>query len=163
MEAGHDSDYALSIADTLAEEYGGGMGLWISACLNASAFSGISFWARGDAPTGKAKISLMMEETTSATPATADGNVGTCPGTDETCIHPSFEFDVPADGSWAQVELTWVRFQGASAAGTSVVVDGHNIWQIQFDIAVSWEDGGDGEYVPVAAPYELQVDDLTFY
>jgi hypothetical protein len=163
MVAGHDSTYALGIADTLAEEYGGGMGLWMSDCLDATAFSGISFWVRGSAPTGKVKISLMMEETTSVTPATGDSNVGTCPGTDETCIHPSFEFDVSADGSWARVELAWNRFQGGNAAGTSVPADGHNIWQIQFDIGVTWEDGGDGAYVPVPAAYELVVDDLTFY
>jgi len=161
---GHDSDFALRIADTLAEEYGGGMGLWISSCLDASAFTGISFWVRGNAPTGTAVITLLMEESTSSTPETADSQIGTCPGTDaeENCIHPSFTFDVPEDGSWAQVEVQWNRFQGGLAVDAAVPVDGHNIWQIQFDIGLEWVEG-DPDYVPVAAPYELVVDDLTFY
>ncbi len=160
--SGHDSTYALRIADTLAEEYGGGMGLWISACLDASAFSGISFWARGNAPTGNAVLTVMLEETTSSTPATADSQIGTCPGTDadENCIHPSFTFEVT--DTWTEIRVAWNRLSGGLAAGVAVPVDGHNIWQIQFDIGVEWVEG-DPEYLPVPAPYELVIDDLTFY
>ena len=157
---GHDSTYALSISDTLAEEYGGGMGLWISECLDATAFTGISFWVRGNAPTGKAKLSLMMEETTSSTPETADSQIGTCPGTTEECVHPSIEFDVPADGSWAEILVGWGDLTRGSAPEAP---DGHNIWQIQFDIGLVWQPDDSGEYVPVADAYELVVDDLTFY
>jgi hypothetical protein len=162
MEAGHDSTYALSIADTLAEEYGGGMGLWISACIDASAFTGISFWVRGSAPNdaSSAVITLMMEETTSSTPATADSNVGTCPGDEETCKQPNASFVVT--DAWTEIRLDWSDFTGGQAPNTTVSVDGRNIWQIQFDIGVEWVEG-DPEYVPVPAPYELVVDDLTFY
>jgi hypothetical protein len=160
MATGHDSTYALSISDTLADEYGGGMGLWISDCLDATAFSGISFWVRGNAPTGTAKLSLCMEETTSSTPETADSQIGTCPGTTEECVHPSIEFEVPSDGSWAEIQVPWGNLGRGSAAAQP---DGRNIWQIQFDIGLEWVEGDGGEYVPVAAAYELVVDDLTFY
>jgi len=162
MVAGHDSTYALGIADTLAEEYGGGMGLWMSDCLDATAFSGISFWVRGSAPNdaSSAVMTLMMEETTSSTPATADSNVGTCPGDDETCVAPTASFEV--SDTWTEIRLAWSDFTGGRAVNTTVSVDGRNIWQIQFDIGVEWVPG-DPEYVPVPAPYELVVDDLTFY
>jgi hypothetical protein len=163
MVAGHDSTYALSISDTLADEYGGGMGLWITACLDATAFSGISFWVRGNAPTGNAKLTVLMEETTFDTPADPEGKVGTCSAdTEEGCIHPGAEFEVT--DSWTEIQIPWSEFAGGSADNTPVTVDGHNIWQIQFDIGLVWEaDTETNEYVPTPAPYELVVDDLTFY
>lgn len=159
MVDGNDSDYALSISDTLAEEYGGGMGLWISECLDATAFEGISFWVRGNAPTGTAKISALMEETTSET-AMGD-SFGTCSGTDETCVHPSHMF--PVTDEWTEVQVPWSSFTGAVSPGQSVTVDGHNIWQIQFDIGVEWLPDDAGEYQPTPAPYELVIDTISFY
>jgi len=44
-----------------------------------------------------------------------------------------------------------------------VVVDGHNIWQIQFDVGLVWADNGAGVYEPTPAEYEFVVDDMTFY
>lgn len=158
MVEGNDSTYAFSISDTLAEEYGGGMGLWLSDCVDLTAFSGISFWVRGNAPTGQAKLSLLMEETTPA----ADGEtVGTCDGTIETCLHPSYMFDV--SDTWTQVTVNWAEFLEGDAAGTAVTADGHNIWQLQFDIPVAWVPDDAGDYQPVPAPYELVVDDMTLF
>jgi hypothetical protein len=162
MVEGNDSDYALGISDTLAEEYGGGLGIWISECLDATAFEGISFWVRGNAPTGQAKISVLMEETTSETAAGA--SFGTCAGTEGengTCIHPSHMFNVSDE--WTQVQVPWSSFTGAASPGKSVTVDGHNIWQVQFDIGVEWLPDDTGEYFPTPAPYELVVDTLSFY
>lgn len=162
MVEGHESEFALSISDTLAEDYGGGMGLWMSTCLDATEFTGISFWVRGNAPTGKAKISLLMEETTFDTPDTPTGKYGTCSAADETaCVHPSVEFDVT--DTWTEVEIPWTGFAAGRADGTDVKVDGHNIWQIQFDIGVMWVPDDAGVYQPTPAPYELVVDDMTFY
>jgi hypothetical protein len=166
MIDGHDSTYALSVSDTLAEDYGGGMGLWLSACLDASAFTGISFWVRGNGPDmGHATMSLLMEETTSSTPSSATDAVGTCNGIDDgdtpTCKPPKATFDVTAD--WTEVRLPWSAFTGAASPGQTVHVDGHNVWQLQYDIGLHWEDDGTGTYAPTAAPYELVVDDLNFY
>lgn len=159
MVAGNDSTYALGISDTLAEEYGGGMGLWISECLDLTAFSGISFWVRGNSPTGDAELSLLMEETTST--MASGTSKGTCTGNEETCVHPTFVFPVTDD--WTEVEVAWSEVTAGDAAGTPVVPDGSNIWQIQFDVGLVWVDDGTGVYQPTPAEYELAVDDVAFY
>jgi hypothetical protein len=165
MVAGNDSTYALSISDVLAEEYGGGMGLWMSACLDARAFTGISFWVRGNSPTGDAKLTLLMEETTSAMPATPTGKKGTCPGIDSgdapTCVHPSYVFAVT--DTWTQIQVPWTSVTAGRAVSTPVVVDGHNIWQIQFDVGLVWADNGAGVYEPTPSEYEFVIDSMTFY
>ena len=91
--------YAMRIADTDAARaaganglYGGGMGLWLSACLNASSFTGVTFWVRGDSPSPAATFSLGMGETLSSTPAMAGGPFGTCAGDSTTCKPPTFGF-----------------------------------------------------------------------
>lgn len=150
--------YALRIYDTLSEDFGGGMGLWLSKCLDASAFTGISFWARGIAPTGKAKFSLNMEETTSTSktplPGTCDSAVAT------ECINPSYEFALDADPTiWTEVKIPWGAFKGGSAAGTAVSATGKNIWQLQFDIGLVWP----AEGVSTDAEYELVIDSMKFY
>ncbi len=157
MIDGNGSTYALDVADTLSEEYGGGMGLWLSDCLDASAFTGIAFWVRGSSPTGDAKLSILMKETTSS----AATMVGTCPGTDDTCIHPSFTF--PVTDTWTEFRVSWSGFTPGDAAGTRVVPDGRNVWQIQYDIGLSWVPDTGGGYQPTPSAYELTIDDLTFY
>jgi hypothetical protein len=161
MAAGKDSKYAFSIADTLAEEYGGGMGLWLSTCLDTSGFSGISFWARGDSPSQNAKFTILMQETTSATPKMAGDKFGTCMGTDTTCIHPSYTF--PVTDTWTEVKVPWSAFMPGNANGTAVVPNGKNIWQIQFDVGLMWGTDASGAAAPIPAPYEFAVDSLTFY
>ena len=165
MVDGNDSTYALSISDTEADDYGGGMGLWLSECLDATAFSGLSFWVRGNTPMGTAKLSIMMEETTSNMPATATSKLGTCPGTDTgdtpTCVHPSFNF--PVTDTWSEVRVAWSAATPGDANGTRVVPDGRNIWQIQFAVELIWVDDGTGTYVPTPAPYEVAIDTVTFY
>ncbi len=163
---GNDSVYGLSISDTMADEYGGGMGLWISECLDATGFSGISFWVRGNAPTGMAKLTLLMRETTAEVGSSSTDKIGTCPGTDDqaemsTCTHPTFTF--PVTDTWTEVRAAWSAFAPGSSVGTPVVPDGRNIWQIQYDIGLEWLPDDAGVYQPTPSAYELTVDDLTFY
>jgi hypothetical protein len=152
---GHDSTYAMSISDSLAGDtpdgFGGGMGLWLGRCLDLTEFSGISFWVRGDAPTGDAKLSLCMSDTTSNV-----SNTGQCDGEGDDCVHPQYTFDVTDE--WTLVEVAWSNFTPGESAGPDVVPDGSNVWQIQFDIGLEW--GADG---PTPAAYELVVDDLTLF
>lgn len=162
MADGDDSTYALRIADTLAQKFGGGAGIWLSACLDASKLSGISFWVRGDAPKGEAKLTLSMGETTPAIPAKADDKPGTCMGDAVTCVHPSFSF--PVTDAWTEVKVPWASFTVGDAAGTVVTPDGSNITQVQFAVELEWIPGADGvTYEPVPAPYELAVDTVSFY
>jgi hypothetical protein len=161
MGEGYESKYGLRIADTLAEAYGGGMGTWLSACLDATAFSGVSFWARGSSPKGTGKLTLSMGETTPATPAKAGDKVGTCDGDMKTCLHPTADFDV-AD-TWTEIKIPWAGFTAGDAAGTPITPDGSNVTQLQFAVELNWVPDDAGEYAPVAAPYELVIDGLTFY
>ena len=110
MVEGNGSTYALSISDTLAEEYGGGMGLWLSACLDATAFTGISFWVRGNAPShARPMLTLLMEETTSI--PHLDGHkdaIGTLRGdrrtqADTERLHNLRSSGTPSRDTWARV------------------------------------------------------------
>ncbi len=161
MTAGPSSKYAMRIADTLAQNYGGGMGTWFSACVNATKFAGISFWARGNAP--KVSLKIPMQETLPSTPATAGDKIGTCGGTiaDKTCVHPIFTF--PVTNTWTKIEAPWTAFTPGSAAGTAVSPDGRNITQIEFAIELIWVPDTAGVYMPTPAPYDLAVDSITFY
>ena len=166
MTTGHSAPYALRVADTMAQNWGGGMGLWISDCLNATTFKGISFWARGNAPKGTATLSAFMSETTPTVASVTGHKTGTCPGNDTTCINPKFDFNVTND--WVFIQAPWTGFaKGDPATGgtTTIAPDGHNIWQIQFDIGLVFVAGATSTdpWVPVPAAYELVVDDLAFY
>jgi hypothetical protein len=115
---------------------------------------------------GDAKLSVFMEETTSNMPA-AGGALGTCPGIDTgdtpTCVHPSIR--VPVTDTWTEQRIAWSGLSVGLAAGTPVVPDGRNIWQIQIAVELIWVDDGTGTntYVPTPAPYELAIDTVTFY
>lgn len=161
MTEGYDSTYALSISDTMALQYGGGMGIWLSSCLDVQAFTGVSFWIRGNAPTGTSKFTLLMEESTATTPAMPTSKIGTCPGTDKECIHPTYQ--VPVTDTWAEIKIPWAEFIPGSANGEPVVPDGHNVWQLQFDVGLSWEPDDAGVYQPIPGPYELAIDGVSFY
>lgn len=161
MVDGNESTYAYSISDTLAEEYGGGLGLWLSACVDASVFDGISFWVRGLAPTGEAKFTVLTGETTAVEPTAADGPVGSCDFPEAECIHPTYTF--PVTDTWTEVRVPWAAMMPGSAGGTPITADGSNVWQIQFDVGVEWVPDDAGVYQPTPAPYEFAVDSLTFY
>ena len=161
MTTGHESMYAPRIADSLAQAYGGGMGTWLSACLNATAFQGISFWVRGNTPSGTSALALTMQETLPSTPAKAGDAIGICAGDATTCVHPKFAFAVT--DTWTKVQAPWASFMPGNAAGTSVTPNGRNINQLQWSADLIWKPDAAGVYMPVAAPYELVVDTIAFY
>jgi hypothetical protein len=164
--------YAMRIADTKLDRkpganglYGGGMGLWQSVCINGTAFSGISFWARGTSPSPTVTLTVSMQETTTATPATSTDKPGTCSGTATTCIHPTFTFPLAADSTtWTQIKAPWASFKAGDAAGTPVTPDGRDITQLQFGVGLNFvAQDGSTVYEAVPATYELAIDDITFY
>jgi hypothetical protein len=158
MVEGHDSMYALSIADTESKEYGGGMGLWLSDCLDASAFTGVSFWVKGNAPTGKAKISLLTPETTSSM---VDAKKGSCAGDEKECLSPNTE--VTVTDTWTEVTVAWADLAPGSNLGEPVIADGKRLSQLQFEVALVWTPDDMDVYHPTPAPYELVIDDVSFY
>ncbi|HET6150824.1 MAG TPA: hypothetical protein VFH68_25025 [Polyangia bacterium] len=161
MTAGQNSMYALRVADTLAQNYGGGMGTWLSTCVNATKFTGISFWVKGNAP--KVSLKMPMQETLPSTPANAGEKIGTCAGTiaDKTCVHPIFTF--PVTNTWTKIEAPWTSVTPGNAAGTAVMPDGRNITQFEFAIELMWVADITGAVVPTPAPYDVTVDSMTFY
>ena len=161
MVPGQSSKYALRIADTLAQNYGGGMGTWLSACLNATRFAGISFWVRGNVPMAKGTLTLSMQETLPSTPAKAGDAIGTCAGTGTACVPPTYPFDVT--DTWTQIKVPWASFMPGTAPGASITPDGRNIIQIQFGVGLVWAADANGVYQPTPAPYELVLDTLSFY
>ena len=161
MVTGQNSKYALRIADTLAQNYGGGMGTWLSACVNATHFAGIAFWVRGKVPMDKGTLTLSMQETLPSTPAKVNDAIGTCAGTGTACVHPTFQFDVT--DTWTKVQVPWASFTPGITPATTVTPDGRNIIQIQFGVGLIWAPDTTGAVVPTPAPYELVVDTLSFY
>ncbi len=161
MTAGQSSMYGMRVADTLAQDYGGGMGTWLSACLNATSFTGVSFWVKGNAP--KASLKMLMQETLPSTRANPSDKIGTCAGTiaDKSCVHPIFTF--PVTNTWTKIEAPWTAFTPGNAVGTAVRPDGRNITQFEFAIELIWVPGDGGAYVPTPAPYDVTVDSITFY
>ncbi|HTA90582.1 MAG TPA: hypothetical protein VK745_13425, partial [Polyangiaceae bacterium] len=61
--AGHTGNYGLSESTTPATSWGQGLGFWMG-CVDASAYSGITFWVRGSVPTGVFSFGLNTENTT---------------------------------------------------------------------------------------------------
>jgi hypothetical protein len=161
MVAGQASKYGLRIADTLAQAYGGGLGTWLSACVNATQFTGFSFWVRGNSPMGKATLTVSMQETLPITPAKPGDATGSCAGDLTTCLHPTFSFTVTE--AWTKIQAPWTDFTAGNAAGTIVTPNGRDIRQVQFGVALNWGPDAAGVYMPVPAPYELVVDTLAFY
>jgi hypothetical protein len=164
MTTGHDSEYAVATANPNSTEFGGGMGFWMS-CIDLSAYEGISLWVRGTTPTGTAHFTLAMEETSAPLEEDPAGG-GTCEATaDDDCAAAGVE--IPVTSTWTELLIPWVSFTGGVAAGgTPVTVDGHNITGMNFNISLTYvpsdPDDPEGEYVPAAGGYDLQLDDIQF-
>jgi hypothetical protein len=165
MVAGNNSNYGISISNTGASEWGGGFGFWMG-CVDASGYSGITFWVRGSTPTGKANVSLAMEETNPPDEDDPAGG-GTCIDTgtdDKECSGPSAEFDLT--DTWTQIQISWSSFDpGMAAAGVSVPATGDNIAGISFNSQLRWieDPNSPGTWIAELGAYELVVDDLSFY
>jgi len=161
--AGNGSNYAMSISNPAATEWGGGMGLWLG-CVDATTYQGITFWVRGSTPLGNGNITLAMEDT--SPPAEEDpAGGGTCiASADGDCEGPYAEFTVT--DAWTQVQLPWSAFTaGTGAAGAAVPASGDNLTGIGFGVNLEWiEDPANPEtWIPVAGAYELVIDDVAFY
>jgi hypothetical protein len=165
MTAGNATNYGLGASNTEASAWGAGFGLWMN-CVDATAFTGVSFSVRGTMPTEKARFSLSMEETSPPDETDASSG-GTCVDTGEDedeCTAPYMEFDVT--DAWTSVQLPFASFEdGMASTGVSVAATGDTIIGFTFGIGLVWEEDSSnpGTWIPVPAPFELVVDDLAFY
>ena len=95
-------DWGLDLTVTQETVFGGGVGFWMTGCANATAFKGISFWARGMGPTGTFTAILGTSNTT------VTASLGTCTGT---CAPPQAQ-NIALTTAWTQTKLTWAMFAG---------------------------------------------------
>jgi hypothetical protein len=157
------SNWAAQGSNMTTTDWGGGVGIWMG-CINASTFSGITFYVRGSTPTGMATLSLAMEDTTVPDPMNAAGG-GTCtPAPAEGCSGPSHAFAVTLD--WTQITVPWATFMpGRGAGGVAVMATGDELTGMSFGAGINYVpnpvDGGMPAYVPEPGTYELSIDNLA--
>ena len=109
--AGHDTTSTQALDGKIHNAtWGGGMGLWFG-CMDASVYTGITFWARGASPAGKVRINLTIDEAVKV----LDG--GACPDVGP-CVRPFAEIDVTDE--WQEFTLAWADFTPGDSAGTAL-------------------------------------------
>jgi hypothetical protein len=155
MAEGNASTYAFGVSDTEATDWGAGIGLAMS-CVDASSYTGLSFSVRGTAASYAAVLTLLMEAT--SPPACVATGVGT------ECIGPDLDFSVT--DAWTTVRLPFAGFKpGRAAAGAVVPATGDEItgFAIALGLEYAQDEANPGSYVPLPAPIELFIDDVSFY
>lgn len=132
------SAYAVNVHNPAASAWGGAIGIW-HGCMDASAFTGIQFMAKGSTPATTADISIEMSSTESVTT----------------------KFDVPAD--WALVQLPFAGF--ANEKMPALKLDGGRIGAIAFGTHLIWmPSAADPDtWVPSEGEIDLTIDELSFY
>ncbi|HTV21864.1 MAG TPA: hypothetical protein VMG12_24410, partial [Polyangiaceae bacterium] len=157
MVPGDGSNFAASITNAEASGWGGALGFWMG-CIDASTFDGLAFTMRGNVPGGVVTLTTLTEAT-SPPSATDPAAGGTCL---EGCAAPTVSF--PIGAQYGRVLLPWSAFNPGTANGAPVPATGRGITGLTFSVALEWgETGGAGVYGPVAAGYELAIDDVGFF
>jgi hypothetical protein len=166
--AGHGGNYGLTVSVTNASKWGEGFGFYVldanykAACINASAYKGVSMWVRGAVPTGTFSFSVSMSQATKPS-TTAPG--GSCTGTDDaTCKSPT-KTDIPISATWTQVDVLWADLAGGlSGPAMPLAANGDNITGFSFGANLTFvpETEGSMVYVPVAGDISVVVDDISF-
>jgi hypothetical protein len=140
-----------------SSKWGGALGMWMG-CVDASAYKGVSFWVKGNAPKLSGTLGLATE-TTSPPDSKDPAGGGTC--TTGTCQGPTVDF--PVSTGWSQVIAKWADFTDGTANGATVKTTGGNVtgmtWQV--GLAFKWN-GDDAGSTPIASAYDIEVDDIRF-
>jgi chitinase len=85
-------------------------GVPLGLCYDASAFSGISFWMKGDPTAGNKSVKFSI-----ATPPTTEKSAGgTCPNGDPGCYNNFADQDyITLTPTWTQYSFTWAQLKQA--------------------------------------------------
>jgi hypothetical protein len=165
--AGHPpSNWAVAESAMQARTWGMGGGFWMSNCVNASAYKGISFFVRGSGPLNVFAFSVSMDSTTPPDPANAAGG-GICTGTSSTCT-PATKENIPLTADWTQVQILWADFKPGTNGATAVIPNGDNIvglgWNVPLMFQLAPSAGGDaaGPYVALVGDLLINIDDVAF-
>lgn len=165
-------DWAIDLHLTQESGYGGALAFWMNPCVSASAYKGISFWVRGQTPTGTCPADagggscFSFSLGTAATSVVTDGGAGTCTGTSSTCVAPQAN-NLPLSMVWTQIQIPWSHFTGGMTNGTAYTPTGDGIGGMTFSVGLTWaqvDASADGAaiYGPVPADIDLQIDDIQF-
>lgn len=143
FDAGHETASTQALVGQIHNAtWGGGMGLWFG-CMDASVYTGVTFWARGASPAGKVKLNLTVDKAVKV----AEG--GSCPDAG-TCVRPFVEIEVTEE--WQEITLAWADFMPGDAGGTALPAEVDAINGLDFGIP---NDNTSREL-------ELAIDDVAF-
>jgi hypothetical protein len=140
---GHDATSTQALVGKIHNAtWGGGMGLWFG-CIDASVYTGITFWARGSSPAGPIKLNLSVND------AEVESKGGLCPEAGP-CVRPFVEVELTDE--WQELTFEWADFMPGDAAGSPVPGSGDNLYGIDFGIPND----------NMSRDLELAVDDFSF-
>ncbi len=123
LSEGHDEESTQAIVGKIHNAtWGGGFGLWM-ACVDASVYTGVTFWARGVSPVGPVKLLL----STNAVEVEMKG--GECPDAGP-CDRPALTFQLTEE--WTEHTYKWADFKDGNAAGTAVPASGDDLFGLEF-------------------------------
>jgi hypothetical protein len=143
FDAGHETASTQALVGQIHNAtWGGGMGLWFG-CMDASAYTGVTFWARGASPAGKVKLNLTVDKAVKV----AEG--GTCPDAGP-CVRPFVELEVTEE--WQQFTFAWADFTAGDSGGTALPAEVDAINGLDFGIPND----------NTARELELAIDDVAF-
>jgi hypothetical protein len=143
FDAGHETASTQALVGQIHNAtWGGGMGLWFG-CIDASVYTGVTFWARGVSPAGKVKLNLTVDKGVKV----AEG--GTCPDAGP-CVRPFLELDVTEE--WQQFSFAWADFTPGDSGGTALPAEVDAINGLDFGIPND----------NMARDLELAIDDVAF-
>jgi hypothetical protein len=141
--AGHDAASTQALVGTIHNAtWGGGMGLWF-ACVDASAYTGVTFWAKGSSPAGEIAFNLTVND------VEVESKGGLCPDAGP-CERPSAKIEITEE--WKQYTFKWADFTPGNAAGTPVPGSGDNLYGIDFTLPND----------DMSRDLELAIDDVAF-
>lgn len=159
MATGDGSSHAPRIENPSsggAGAWGGAVGLWMG-CIDASAYSGLTFSVKGPVPSGIVSVSLAMEQT-SPPDETDPAAGGTCLSE---CADAAVEIPVPE--GWSEVIVPWSAFTPGTANSATIPVTGDNITGIRFSIQLPYVEDpqNPGEYIPDTGSYDFSFDNVA--
>jgi hypothetical protein len=166
--AGHGGNYGLTVSVTNTSKWGEGFGFYVldseykPACIDATAYKGVTMWVRGMVPTGTLSFSVSMSQATRPG-TTAPG--GSCTGSDDTTCKSPTKSDIPISTTWSQVDVLWADLtDGLAGPDVPLAANGDNITGFSFGANLTFEPESEGSmtYVPVPGDISVVVDDIAF-
>jgi hypothetical protein len=158
-----DTGYALSIANTVASNWGGLLTFYFpfggttATCLDAREHVGLAFSIKGSSPSGRFGVNISMLDTVPP----SDHGLCSNPASSD-CKDANIELTLPPDAAtWKDVQLPWSAFTpGVGSATSCIPVTGQNILRIVIQPFMNYPPPN---YTFEPGAYAIAVDNLRFY